>query len=430
MFFTLIASRSALGILNYINRADPLQERDLWIDNFRNFGNETRLLYKYNLGNHLSSFLVGFRYYNGFTDRRQGLGNDGREGNRSDFEFLRTENEDFSSFIFPNSNQSFFAENVFSVNSKLSITPGIRLENIRTNANGFYYETNRDLAGNIILNRKIEETRADNRSFVLMGIGASYQALPDMEFYSNISQNYRSINFNDIRIVNPNLQVDPNIRDEKGMTSDLGVRGSVKNYLNYDISLFMIRYNDRIGSILISDTVSYIPYRFRTNISDSRNAGLETFVEADLWKLIWGSEAKTQLSLFSNFSWIDARYINSIETAYNNRKVELVPNVILKTGLNFKRNSLSLSYQFSYVSSQYTDASNAEFTSNAVNGIIPAYTVMDLSSEYSYKNFTLAAGVNNLSNNMYFTRRADGYPGPGIIPSDGRSFYLTLQLKL
>jgi Fe(3+) dicitrate transport protein len=31
---------------------------------------------------------------------------------------------------------------------------------------------------------------------------------------------------------------------------------------------------------------------------------------------------------------------------------------------------------------------------------------------------------------MYFTRRAESYPGPGIIPSDGRSFYLTAQISL
>jgi Fe(3+) dicitrate transport protein len=34
-------------------------------------------------------------------------------------------------------------------------------------------------------------------------------------------------------------------------------------------------------------------------------------------------------------------------------------------------------------------------------------------------------GVTNFTNNSYFTRRATGYPGPGIIPSDTRTFYTT-----
>jgi len=42
---------------------------------------------------------------------------------------------------------------------------------------------------------------------------------------------------------------------------------------------------------------------------------------------------------------------------------------------------------------------------------------------------TLYTGVNNLANRKYFTRRADGYPGPGIIPADRRGFYVTVEGK-
>jgi Fe(3+) dicitrate transport protein len=54
---------------------------------------------------------------------------------------------------------------------------------------------------------------------------------------------------------------------------------------------------------------------------------------------------------------------------------------------------------------------------------------MDLSGEFSYKWTKLEAGINNLANNYYFTRRATGYPGPGIIPSAPRNFYLGLELN-
>jgi Fe(3+) dicitrate transport protein len=43
------------------------------------------------------------------------------------------------------------------------------------------------------------------------------------------------------------------------------------------------------------------------------------------------------------------------------------------------------------------------------------------------EKWKLEAGVTNFTNNSYFTRRATGYPGPGIIPSDARSFYTTLE---
>ena len=66
-----------------------------------------------------------------------------------------------------------------------------------------------------------------------------------------------------------------------------------------------------------------------------------------------------------------------------------------------------------------------------MNGIIPTYQVLDLSLKYSHKKwFQIETGINNLTNSSYFTRRATGYPGPGIIPSSPRNYYLTLQLKL
>jgi Fe(3+) dicitrate transport protein len=66
-----------------------------------------------------------------------------------------------------------------------------------------------------------------------------------------------------------------------------------------------------------------------------------------------------------------------------------------------------------------------------VSGIVPSYYVFDFSADYEFKKwFIISAGVNNLMNAMYFTRRAAGYPGPGILPSDGRSIYGTLQFKL
>jgi len=55
---------------------------------------------------------------------------------------------------------------------------------------------------------------------------------------------------------------------------------------------------------------------------------------------------------------------------------------------------------------------------------------MDVSLSYNWRNFTLYTGINNLADKKYFTRRADGYPGPGILPADKRNLYVTLQFTL
>ena len=71
----------------------------------------------------------------------------------------------------------------------------------------------------------------------------------------------------------------------------------------------------------------------------------------------------------------------------------------------------------------------ANVSSNGTSGQIPAYYVADISASYKWNRFKLEAGVTNFTDNSYFTRRATGYPGPGIIPSDPIGFYTTVEFK-
>jgi Fe(3+) dicitrate transport protein len=436
-FFGLLAERSALGAINTVN--DPGGPRNYRTDAYKNWGNESRLIYTYNTASaNPFVLLAGLRGYDGYTNRQIGLGNAGSGGAKSDFAFDKSNEYDslsYSRYTFPNHNLALFAENIFRIGSKLSIIPGGRYENIYTKADGFYNNPQQDLSsmytGTVISNQLITEHRLSKRSFLIGGIGFSYDQNASMEFYGNISQNYRAINFNDMSIVNPNFRVDPNLKDEKGYSADLGIRGHVKEIFHYDLSLFTIDYADRIGTVWLTDSNS-ITYQYTTNISKSRNLGVESFAELDIWRLLRGSAAKMKLSVFTNFSLINARYVDSKVSAYENKKVEFVPPVIFRTGINFQQKKLSVTWQYAYTAKQFGDATDATTPSNnGINGPVPAYNVMDLSADYKCSRiFLLSASINNLSNQTYYTHRADSYPGPGIIPADGRAFYLTMQVTL
>jgi Fe(3+) dicitrate transport protein len=426
MNFGLIADRITVGYLGQINRADPLTERDILGDEYKNFGSELRFLKRYELLNNTSVFLIGARYYQGMTIRKQGLGDTTSKAN---FSYLNPKDLEHSDYTFPSRNVAFFSENIFQLTKKLSLTPGVRFEYISTSASGYYKETNKDLAGNVILDLKHEEERNSNRSFLLGGLGLLYKPISKIELYANFSQNYRSINFNDMRVVNPNFRVDPNLKDEAGYTADGGIRLTLKDLLYLDFSAYYLIYNDRIGTVLKEDESTYVLYRYRTNISDSRNIGAECFAEIDLLKL-FNKQAQHKLSYFVNASYTDAKYISSQQNGFNNKFVELVPTSILRSGLTYKYKGFSTTVQGSYTADQFADASNSKFSTNAITGIIPAYTICDLSAQYTYKFLNVSAGINNFLNEIYFTRRAEGYPGPGILPSDPRNFYVTLQFKL
>jgi Fe(3+) dicitrate transport protein len=168
-------------------------------------------------------------------------------------------------------------------------------------------------------------------------------------------------------------------------------------------------------------------FRFRTNVADAAIWGFESFAEVDLLRILEGANEDLGLSLYSNLALIRATYRNASENGVEGNAVELVPPLNFKTGLTFRWQEFRTSLQYAYVGEHFSDASNAIRTPTAIEGLIPAYYVMDWSCRYAWKMLQLEAGVNNLTNNLYFTRRATGYPGPGIIPSDGRSFYVSLQ---
>ncbi len=431
--FGLVAGRDALGNLDRINLIDFGDNRDFLSDDFKNIGNETRLIHNYTAFKNPAVFLIGTRYYDGFTVRRQGEGN---AGTAADFIYNNPDNLEGSDFDLPSKNISAFVENIFNISPKWSITPGIRYEYIKTESDGYFTFQTEDLAGNILTDERIEEQKSNQRQFLLFGIGSSFKPNDQVEVYGNFSQNFRAINFNDIRVNVGSLVVDPDLEDEKGFTVDLGARGNIKGFLSYDFTLFYLAYKDRIGNILRTEPnpnfnglVDRI-IRFRTNAADADIYGLEAFAEIDLIELSRVKNPDTRLSIYGNFALLNATYTNSEENGIEGNDVELVPPFNLKTGINFGWKNFTATYQYALVGEHFSDASNAIRTPSAIEGIIPSYHVMDLSFSYQYKFLQLETGINNLTNNTYFTRRATGYPGPGIIPSDGRSFYVTVGFRI
>lgn len=443
--FGLDASRKAVGFReNRVSQPDdPSAPRELLIDDFSNWGAEARFLTRYNLLGEESVILLGSKFYKSNNDQRQGPGS---ASSGPDFRIATAEFPNYprqSSFEFPNENLAFFGENIFTITNDFSITPGFRFEFINTAAEGTYRNIILDLAGNALLNETIQDNREFERSFVLLGVGISYNLSALNEIYANFSQNYRSVTFNDIRVVNPVFQVDPDISDEEGFTSDIGIRGRLGDFLSYDASIFVLKYNDRIGEILkpeirenatgeLIETGRIV--RFRGNIGDAFIYGLETFAEWNLKNSFLKQAENYRLSAFVNAAFTKSEYIESEATNVEGNEVEFIPAVNLKTGINFGYRNFLGALQYTYLSKQFTDATNAPQDVNdnqrGIEGTIPSYGIVDFSGSYTFGKFKLEAGINNLLDNPYFTRRATGYPGPGIIPAQPLTWYTTLQFKI
>jgi Fe(3+) dicitrate transport protein len=426
--FGLNAHRYSLGFRpNRVATIDDNSERDLIKGHFTNWGAEARYLKRYNLAKRQSVLLIGGRYYHGFNHSLQGQGSNGKN---ADFRFVEPDRFVTYDYKFPNRNVALFGEHIFYLGDKLSVTPGIRFEYISTRADGYYGSVQRDLAGNVINITRTDEFRENNRQFILAGVGVSYKPARQAEVYANISQNYRSITFSDMRIANPSSLIDPEMKDEKGYSIDLGTRSHQTQFYNYDISLFYLNYDNRIGEIQVFDAANRV-LRLRTNVGQAVIFGLESYGEADFYRLFAPDQKDFSAVLFGNFAYIKSEYRKSINTGVKGNEVEFVPRVNFKTGLKLGYKKIKGALQLTHLTEQFSEATNARDGSvSSVVGLIPAYTILDLSLSYELKRFRLEGSVNNLANEMYFTRRATGYPGPGILPSDGRGFYFTLQVKI
>jgi Fe(3+) dicitrate transport protein len=166
-------------------------------------------------------------------------------------------------------------------------------------------------------------------------------------------------------------------------------------------------------------------------VGASTSKGIESYIEFDPVSA-FSKSTNTNLILFSSYSFTDARYSGDHKDANTkNKKVENAPQDIIRAGISFGYKKFLLTTQFSFVGSSFSDANNTyTSSSNGNTGIIPSYSITDLTASYKFsKNLNLKAGINNLWDNRYFTRRAGGYPGPGAMPADGRTFFLSIGAK-
>lgn len=381
--------------------------REVELETFRNFTAETRYALHYNIGNSAGTFATGLRFYYGRMGRNEtGTGTTG-----SDFNFNL--DEDYGTKLkFTTTNVAPFFENVFQITDKFSITPGFRFEFIHSTIDGF---TN-DYGG-----YAIPATGSRNRYIPLAGLTFQYKTTSTTQLYANIAQAYRPIDYDALTPFGTTSVIDQHMKDASGFNGDIGFRGTYKSYLAFDADVFCMLYKNTIGleqKIVADDTFDY-----RTNVANSIHAGLEAYIEVFPIKIFTQSDRYGQLSIFSSFSHIHAQYSNGI---YKGKWVENAPNFIERAGITYSIKSFAATFNVSYTSKSFTDADNTVHDPDDADvGVIPAYVVMDISASYKFKNrLSIKAGVNNVANAKYFTMRVDEYPGPGIIPAIGRSFYL------
>lgn len=112
--------------------------------------------------------------------------------------------------------------------------------------------------------------------------------------------------------------------------------------------------------------------------------------------------------------------------------IESVPEWTSRNGVQLAYKRTSVIIQHSYVSETFSDAFNTITPSaNGAVGIVPSYGIWDVNAAFRIrKNVTFRAGINNVMNTSYFTKRPTVYPGPGVWSSDGLGLTATVVIQI
>lgn len=267
--------------------------------------------------------------------------------------------------------------------------------------------------------------------FVALGLNTNYQINTHSRFYAGISQANRPVIFQDIIPGNPLTIISEDLKDSFGYNAEAGWENSSIPGLKFNVTFFRTYIGNRLGNILVKQEGQ--TYIAKSNIGNSINNGIEFYLDWEFYRgKNWG------ISFYTCSSYMDAHYTSgevagtdgNVDITGNH--VEAAPQWISRNGLSASIHSFQALLQHQFVGKSYADALNTEIPpATGAVGVVPSYNVWDLNTSYQFSpKLILRAGINNLLNTSYFTKRPQMYPGPGIWSSDGRSFVVSVGFKL
>ena len=321
-----------------------------------------------------------------------------------------------------------FVENRFSW-GRFSMTPGLRLENV--------WQGVRDNTNLAKAAAGVALADADDHEFVaLPGLGLSYEVAPKVEIYGNVAQSYRPKTYAQAVPTDGTALVPSDLEDSKAWQYEIGFRGRPKNWVSWDVSAFLLDFDNQIGRIALPGGFSTV-----ANVGRARHFGAEIAAELDVIGLAEalaahqpatsGKDGKTtaaptladrygSLSLYGNVMFLDAEFVSG---PLDGRTPRYAPDYLVRAGIIYRapQERFTVAFTGTLVGDSYADDANTP------SRHVPASMVWDLTAEAKvWKDIvSVNAGINNLFDADYYSRIRDD----GIDPAYGRNFYLGMSLK-
>jgi Fe(3+) dicitrate transport protein len=249
--------------------------------------------------------------------------------------------------------------------------------------------------------------RTYHKNVPLFGLGIGNDFGRGNETYLNVSQGFRPLRYLDIASPFSNFAPANNPDPTRYVTYELGVHGWPATGFYYDVSLFQVNVHDRIESRQLTQTET-----IDVNTGNTRSRGAELEGSYDILRLWTHTAADQHLAVFANASLLNARFTSSTLANQTGRTPAYAPDYVVKAGATLRRDDhYKVSLVVDAVDSQFFQDSNQPVFLNSNPPVvstaarIPAYTLVDLSGEYTLaRKLRLLAGIANLTDRRYYSR--------------------------
>lgn len=279
---------------------------------------------------------------------------------------------------------ALFVQNRFDVTDRLSITPGLRIEN--------YEQKRRDRRNSA------NDGQSSNTEY-LPGVGATYRLTDEAQLYGSVYKAF-SPPLNSQSIV---TGVDQQLDAERSNNIEVGVRGR-SGRARYEVTAFQMDFDNQITPAISGGLTN-------ANAGSTMHRGMEA-----AFGYAWASG----ISLDANMTWIptaDYREDRGGGILRGNR-LPYSPEWLANVTLAYTQGPLRTALIGRYVDEQYGDGDNSEPITGSGNAIwkgkLDSYYTFDLTASYDVnKQFRVFGAIKNLTDERYIASLRQGiYAGP------------------
>lgn len=275
-----------------------------------------------------------------------------------------------------------YVQSRIELTHQLAVTPGVRVED--------YQQRQVNLSQN-------NASASTSNTEILPGIGATFEVTSSAQIYGGI---YRAFSPASNGVALDGL-TDQNLDGERSTNYEIGLRAA-QGPLSYEVAAFAMDFSNQVV------TGNSNPALSQSNAGKTEHYGLEFAI---------GYEFGAGFSVDSNATWIASSQFTSGE--FRGNRLPYAPKVLANIGLNYSADRLQTALTAHHRGEQYGDPGNqVDLPAGAAGGIwgglLPAYTVLDLTAQYSvFDDFTVFGAVKNIADKKYITGLRQGiYVGP------------------